>query len=98
MRFVRPELNIPTTTLAEEQEEYMPVTVGHLINPLYGSADPSGLNTILLALRPSEEERQALIDGKDLYVALLTFGTPMQPIMVMVGKDEAAARFNLEVV
>lgn len=33
------------------------------------------------------EQRQAVLDGADIYLELLTFGSPLQPIRMAVGKD-----------
>lgn len=42
----------------------------------------------------SEEERKAIADGADLYLTLLTFGQPLQPVMLQVF-TKAEASWNL---
>lgn len=61
------------------------------------ATDPSGLNSVVLAFRPTDAERARLAAGEDLYISLLTFLQPMQGIAVMVGKDEASAAYNVPV-
>lgn len=54
-------------------------------------------NTVIMAFEITGEERQRIINGEDVYVALLTFGHPQQPIMVGVGPEEMAAIHGLRV-
>ena len=51
-----------------------------------------------MAFRPTPGERERLVAGDDLYVALLTFGHPQQPIRVLAGKEEAAAIFGIRAI
>jgi hypothetical protein len=94
---IAPQVDAPCIVIAEEQEEYKPVSAALVLHPLYGVAPGREHNSVLLAFRPSNEERARLVSGADVYISLLTFGGPMQPILVMCGKEEAAQNFGIEV-
>lgn len=95
MRMVRPQLDLPTCTIAEEQEEYLPMVVALHDNPHYGTRDGRP-NTLISCWRPSQEERERIAAGEDIYLALLTFGDPMQPVILSVGKYTTAKIFGIE--
>lgn len=86
---IAPALPIETQVIAEEQEEYKPVVAGLVRNPEFQSVRPDGVNTLVLCFRPTPEERKRLAENDDIYIWLLTFGGPMQPIIVSCGKEEA---------
>lgn len=97
MNSTRPELEAGEggpcrhVRIAEDQPEYLPID-GCIVR------DPhSQVLTTVLAFRPSAEERELLVGGADLYIGLLTNGGPMQPLMVLCGKEEASAVFNVRV-
>jgi hypothetical protein len=54
-------------------------------------------NAVVIAFKPSDEERAKLAAGEDIYVQLLTFGGRMQPIIVGVGPDCMAGWTGCEV-
>lgn len=58
---------------------------------------PRGHNAIVIAFRPGDDERARLAAGEDIYIALWTFGGPMQPIQIFAGVQDAAQTWNLEV-
>lgn len=93
LRAVAPELDCRICAIAEGQHEYLTIYGGFLTNPSYPA--PNGYNTALLAFRLDEEHRKAIAEGADIYVSLLTFGNPMQPIIVQVGKESASATYNV---
>lgn len=103
MRMVRPKLDAPQVTIAEDQEEFKPVTAALVHNPAYpaemyqiaGEDEPRALNAIVLAFKPSDEERARLAAGEDIYITLLTFLKPMPGIIVSAGSGEPAAMFNV---
>jgi len=97
MRWIRPQLDAPQETIAEEQEEYCTLVGAFLTNPEYGLAKGASYNTVMIACRPSDEERKRIAAGDDLYIGLLTFGAPMQPILVLVGREEASAALHVEI-
>jgi hypothetical protein len=96
MRSIPPQVEAPLIRIAEEQPEFVPVTGALVRHPGYpDGAYPERANTVLLAFRPSEDERKRLAEGADIYVALLTFGQPMQGIVVLAGKEDASAVYNV---
>lgn len=36
---------------------------------------------------PTEEQRKAIAEGKDIFLELLTFHQPLQPILMYIGDD-----------
>lgn len=82
MNMVAPRTGAPEVTVAEDQLEYAPITVA-----VYGDNAELGPRQILTRWRLSDEDRRRIAAGEDVYVALMTFGGPMQPISVQVGPD-----------
>lgn len=95
LRAIAPQLGCPVIAIAENQPEYMTIYAGLVKHPDFPA--PAGHNANVLAYRLDEEHRQAIADGEDLYITLLTGGGPMQPIIAQVGKHSAAAAFNVKV-
>lgn len=81
MRPVAPRTGAPEATVAEEQEEYMPLTVARYVH-----ADGSGLLLTRWTLTPAE--RAAVAAGEDIYVGQLNFGGPMTPLVVQCGPGQ----------
>lgn len=81
MRAIAPRTGAPEITLAEDQIEYSPITAG-----VYENAD--GSRALLTRWRLTDDERAAIADGEDLYLMLLTFGRPMQPVALRVGPGD----------
>lgn len=94
MKPIVPEVLAPTVVLAKDQPEYHPIIAAHVTHASYSMA--GGRNTMLMAFEPTPEERQRIANGENIYVALLVYGMPMQPIMVMCGKEEAARVYNIK--
>src|SRR3954463_7240080 len=90
-----PQVDAPTVTVATDQQEYLELTAALVTNPNYGPESRLYHNSMLLAFRPSVEERKRIACGEDIYIALLTGGGPMQPILVLTGRAEAAAAFGV---
>jgi hypothetical protein len=86
---IAPKLDAPQVTVAEDQEEFKPITAAICHHP-QGDCH-------VLAFRPDDQERKRLAGGEDIYISLLTFGGPMQGIIVCVGENEAADIFNVPV-
>jgi hypothetical protein len=95
MRMVRPKLDAPQITIGEEQDEFKPITAALVRNSLYPAVktEHGPMNAIVLAFRPSDEERAQLVAGEDIYVSLLTFMQPMQGIIVSAGHREVCGMF-----
>ena len=77
---IAPRTGAPEITVAEDQLEYLPITMA-----LYG--DETGVKQMLSRWTFTPEERARIANGEDLYVALMTFGQPMQPISAQVGPE-----------
>jgi hypothetical protein len=97
MRMISPEVKAPKTCIARNQAEYRVLTVARVSHPLYGVEEGRDHNSLLMAYRPTDDERRRIAAGEDIYISLLTGGTSMQPILVLTGKEEAAGAFGLEV-
>lgn len=93
MRMIRPRLVAPQVTIAENQAEYATVTGALVKHPDFAGE----ANTVVLAFKPNPLERTRLAAGEAIYVSLLTFGGPMQPVLVTAGKYETAAIYGVEV-
>lgn len=78
MRPVAPRVGLPEVMIAEEQEEYLPLAGAPL-------EFDDGTKGMLTRWTFTPEERQAIAEGKDLYLILFTFGQPMQPVHLEVG-------------
>lgn len=96
MRMIAPEVEQGVAArpchhvrIAEEQAEFKTVSAAIVWH------DGHQTLATLLAFRPSEDERARIAAGEDVYISLLTGGGPMQPIIVLCGKHEAAAAFNV---
>ena len=104
MRPTVPGLVAPRITVALGQHEYQPIVAALVRHPLYPADlviphdgdEPVPMNTMVLAFRPSEEERELLYLGEPIYVSLLTFGNAMQPVLVTVGAQVTAAMYEVE--
>lgn len=75
---VAPRTGAPERTLAAEQHQYRPLVVA-----VYN--DEKGVEHLLSRWRLNDEDRAKLAEGEDLYLCLMTFGQPLQPIMIQVG-------------
>jgi hypothetical protein len=63
---------------AKDQPEYIPLRT--LVQ-----RDAQG--GVLSRWAPTEEQRKAIAEGADIYLELLTFHTPLQPILMFVAGD-----------
>lgn len=82
MRPVAPRTGAPETTFAEEQEDYMPITIA-----AYHYGD--GTRVLLTRWTFTPSEREAVARGEDVYVGLLNSG-PMTPLIVRCGPGDFA--------
>lgn len=99
MRMIRPRLATAQITIAEEQEQFKPVTAALVRHPQYPGVmtERGEFNSVVLAFRPDAEQRARLAAGEAIYVSLLTFMQPMQGIILSVGPEEPAAWYNVPV-
>lgn len=80
MRMIAPRTGAHEITLAEDQLEYKPLVAAVYVRPDFGNAP-----MLLTRWTFTEEERAAIAAGEDLYLGVLTFGQPLQPLSVQVG-------------
>lgn len=66
------------TVYAKDQPEYNPL-------PAIRTSD----GTVLTRWRPTEQERQAIAEGADILLTILTFNQPLQPLMMEVPMSSA---------
>jgi|SRR5689334_8528074 len=97
-KFITPRIEGGTPVrVAEEQPEYEAVDVIFARNHNYSVPVDKEHNAVIMAVTLSGEERQRIINGEDIYIVLLTFGYPQQPIAAFVGPEGAAEMCGLEV-
>lgn len=84
MRPVSPRTGAPEVMVAEEQEEYLPLSVA-----MYADADATIYRVTRWTFSP--EERAKIAAGEDVYICQLSFPTrdgdvpPMTPLMAHCG-------------
>lgn len=84
MKPVPPRLGVSTgqeTIIAKAQPPYLP-----LIAHVYGSSCHG--SPVVTRWRLSWRERLAILIGRDVFLKLLTFGGPLQPIHITLEADE----------
>lgn len=84
MRSVAPRLpGVEEVTFAEDQPEYVPITVG-VIPPEADRPERQSLGGRMLVTRWrfTPAERARLAAGEDLYISQLNFGGGMTPLLV----------------
>jgi hypothetical protein len=80
MRAIAPRTGAPECTLAEEQEEYQPITVA-----MYGVNDSTS-RIVLTRWTLTAEERTAIAAGEDIYsTQMLGEKDLMAPMTIQVG-------------
>jgi hypothetical protein len=84
MRNVSPRIVGPLCRVAEDQPQYTPVTVIPAVNPNHPLPKH---NTVIMCFEPSADDRQKIINGENIYIALLTNGSPQQPISISIGPE-----------
>lgn len=97
MDSIEPAIAADTRIVALHQQDqgYTPVRAVFAKHPDYQIAGPEKHNAVIMAFRPNPDERQLIAEGADIYIALLTFGRPQQPIIVTAGKEVMAHVFGL---
>jgi hypothetical protein len=68
---VKPGLDLPVVTFAEDQPEYLPL-------PAYRRPD----GTVVIRFRLSWSERLRILFTGNLWLSVLTFNGPLQPVML----------------
>jgi hypothetical protein len=84
MEAISPATGAEEIIFAKDQPEYAPLPVA-----VYTMEYAPGMEgtTLLTRWRFSEEERQRIAAGEDLYLACITFGQPLQPLNIQVGGE-----------
>lgn len=77
MRPVAPRIGAPEITLAEEQHDYLPITAA-VYQGVLGTE-------VVTRWQLTPEDRARLLAGEDLYLRVLTFGQPLQPLAPTIG-------------
>ncbi len=80
MRMIAPRTGAPEITLAEDQPEYSPLVVA-----VYET--PQCVQLLLTRWRLEPGELARLNAGEDLYLSVMTFGQPLQPLRLQVGPE-----------
>lgn len=58
--------------------------------PLRTLVSSNASRAVLSRWTPTDEQRTAIADGKDIYLELLTFGRSLQPILMFIADDRDA--------
>jgi hypothetical protein len=80
MRAVRPDTGADEVMIAEEQHQYKT-----LVGAVYHTEE--GVRIILTRWRLDDDERAKIAAGEDIYLGLMTFNGPLQPIIIGVDKS-----------
>lgn len=80
MHMVAPRTGAEEVTVAEDQLEYKPLVAARY-------QTPDGVPVLLTRWRFTDEDRARVAAGGDLYLSVMTFGQPLQPIGVQIGPD-----------
>ena len=83
MHAVAPRTGAEEVTLAEEQLEYKPLTAARYDVQFTEQSPPA--RALLTRWRLDDRDRELIAGGEDVYLACLTFGDPLQPLIVQVG-------------
>lgn len=79
---VAPRTGAPEIAIAEEQAQYLTLTAA-----VYGDNGANGPITVLTRWRMSDEDRSRIAAGEDVFLAVQTFGNPLQPVLMQVGSE-----------
>jgi ribosomal protein S27AE len=102
MNSVRPAVKAHIIELAKKQPQYTPVLAAAVKHPGYpwvnlrtDDDQVIPFNTMLTAWQPDPKERARIAGGESLYLGVLTGGSPMQPVSLVVGPAAAAACYGV---
>jgi hypothetical protein len=77
-------------TYAKDQPEYIPL-------PTLKSSVPDGKGKVIMRWEFTDDERKAIANGADLYLEVLTFHQPLQPLRPFICWDnEELLKYFLE--
>lgn len=84
---VIPGMEIMEVVYGAKQPEYSPLPVLK-----------TSKGQLLMRFTLTQEEREAIAQGADIYISVLTMNQPLQPIMTAVGQpDEDLTERNLDI-
>jgi hypothetical protein len=83
MHSVAPRTGPDEVNVAEEQHEYRQLVAAPYMHTYAERLPPA--YTLLTRWRFTPEDRVQVAAGEDLYLAVLTFGNPLQPLNIQVG-------------
>lgn len=75
----------------EEQHEIVFAKDQPQYKPLRALRMEDATGAVISRWSPTEEQRKAIAEGKDIYLSLYSFGGPLTPSLLFVGGDEDAA-------
>lgn len=80
-RFISPNTGAPETILAEDQLDYLPISVAHYIDA------EKGIRIMAVRITFNDKERLALAEGEDVYITQLMVEKDQlfTPMDVLVG-------------
>lgn len=80
-RFISPNTGAPETVLAEDQLDYLPVSVAHYVDT------EKGVRIMAVRISFSDKERLAIAEGEDIYITQLMCAPDQlfTPMDVLVG-------------
>ena len=86
MRPISPNTGAPETDIAEGQHEYLQMVVAEYYDTERNSPVRFSRWTL------TDKERLAVANGEDIFVGLMTFGQPLQPLQVQVGPQHLTVK------
>lgn len=89
MEPIKPELGLgPEIVIAEDQPQYLPLPAEAV------RLSRRGVEALVVRFTFTPEERIKISLGEDLYLGIMTFGHPLQPLMPTVGPEELRDHIN----
>ena len=82
-------------TFAKDQPEYTPIRALVGRSPMAGNWIAGAGRAVLTRWAPSDSQRLAIVKGADIFLELLTFGQPLQPILMIVSDSPDDIAFDM---
>jgi hypothetical protein len=77
MRMVAPRTGAPEITLGEDQLDLKPIVAAVYYR--------DQATTLLTRWRINDDDRERLLRGEDVYLAIRTYGKPLMPLHMQIG-------------
>lgn len=81
METVQPQTGADEIVVAARQPEYQPLVCAVYFDEEHNTP------VLLSRWKPTSEERERIAAGEDIYLGVLTFNRPLQPLIMQVGRD-----------